>query len=441
MMTRTLADVPAVTLPEDYALQMPSYLAHMTAEHGPIFRAQLWSDVSVVFMIGPEANRLILQTHRDHFSNDRGWTPIIGNVFGKGLLNMDDPEHARDRKLMNPAFTLAYMERYLPIMQRVIAERMREAVAQSVTDVYAEARKITFDVAAEALVGIQRREERDRLRDLFYKILGAQFNANIQTEEEWLAFIGPVRRELDDLLLALIAARRNAPPEAYSDDVLALLVHARDEQGRALSDEQLLGHVNILLVAGHETSTSLSAWLLYELATHPEYLARVHAELDELLSGAKTPITLEALKAMRVLGNAMTEAGRLHPPAGNVPRGVVKPFEFNGYSIPEGTRVRYSIAASHRLPAVFADPDAFDPDRFAPPREEDKRTPYGLVTFGGGPRVCIGMNFAQTEIKALAAHVLRTHTLEPVAGHDPAMLYVSPTGFIPTGVEVRFVPR
>jgi cytochrome P450 len=392
-------------------------------------------------MVGPDANKFVLQTHREHFSHDQGWTPIIGEFLGKGLLNMDDPEHAVHRKMMNPAFTIAYMARYLPIMHRVIAERTAEWARRGVVDIYEEARKITFDVAAEALVGFKTGAEVDLLRELFSVFLVDDFDPENETEEQFWQRVMGVQSELTAKLSIMIAARREATGEFQPTDTLAMLVRARDEQGRALSDAQILGHVNILLVAGHETSTSLSTWLLYLLATHPGYLARVRTELDALPGDAETPLTLDAIRGLHVLGNAVTEAGRLYPPAGNVPRGVLREFEFAGYTIPAGARVIYSIAASHRLPAVFADPERFDPDRFAPPREEDKRTPYGLVTFGGGPRICIGINFAQVEIKALAAHVLRAYTLEPLPGQDIAMAYYSPTGTLDHGIRMRVRPR
>lgn len=436
--------LPAIEFPPDYAREMPTFLARMAQRYGPIFRYAWPSGQSVIYMIGPEANKFILHTHRECFSHDLGWTPIIGEFLGKGLLNTDDPLHAVHRKMMNPAFTIAYMARYLPIMRRVIAERTADWVERGIVDVYKEARKITFDVAAETLVGFRAGPEVDRLRELFYAILAGDFDAATETEDQFWQRILATGSELSQRLRGMIAERRNATPGTESNDILTTLVNARDDDGQALTDEQILGHVNILLVAGHETSTTLSSWLLYELAAHPEYLARVHAELEDVLGpvgASDEPITLDQIKALRVLGNAMTEAGRLHPPAGNVPRGVVKEFEFAGYTIPVGSRVLYSIAASHRLPSVFEQPDVFDPDRFAPPREEANRTPYGLVTFGGGPRICIGINFAQVEIKALAAHVLRRLTLQPLAGQEVEMLYYSPTGTLPDGMLMRVSRR
>jgi cytochrome P450 len=97
--------------------------------------------------------------------------------------------------------------------------------------------------------------------------------------------------------------------------------------------------------------------------------------------------------------------------------------------------------ATHRLPHVFAGPDRYDPDRFAPPREEAKRTPYALVTFGGGPRICIGISFAQVEMKAAAAHILRRYTLEPSPERPPLHYYYGVTASVPSGIHVRVRPR
>ena len=118
------------------------------------------------------------------------------------------------------------------------------------------------------------------------------------------------------------------------------------------------------------------------------------------------------------------------------PRGVVKEFEFAGYRVPAGTRVRLALAAGHRLPHVFENPEVFNPDRFVPPREEDKRHPYALATFGRGPRACIGGSFAQLEVKALAAHVLRSYRLEPVEGQNivHAGYWIA---FLPHGMRMR----
>ena len=132
---------------------------------------------------------------------------------------------------------------------------------------------------------------------------------------------------------------------------------------------------------------------------------------------------------MKLLDNVIKEVGRLHPPVFTVPRQVVRDVEFAGYTLSAGTPVRLALSACHHLSTVFDSPEVFDPDRFAPPREEDKRTPYALVTFGGGPRLCIGVHFATIEVKLLAAHVLRSYHLEPMSDQPPRQ-----SGFIATVV-------
>ena len=125
-----------------------------------------------------------------------------------------------------------------------------------------------------------------------------------------------------------------------------MLVAARDEDGEPFTDRQLLGHLHILLVAGHETTTTLSAWLLSTLPA-PTELARLREEIA-VAATTNGEVTLDAIKAMQALGHAVDEAGRLRSPVGNVPRGVVKDFEFGGYHVPAGTRVLLSLVACHR---------------------------------------------------------------------------------------------
>ncbi len=431
----TLEDIPCVTLPEDYQSNPGPFLARMYQEHGPIFRARTdwWQDI--VYLVGPEANRFVLASNRLKFSHRQGWGQFFGVIetYGDGLLTMDGPEHDQHRRMMNPAFTISYMDRYLPLMNRIIRERTATWLDRGEVDVFEEARKITFDVAAEALVGLQTGPEVDRFREIFFSLIMLGQNAD-DDGKDYGTRLAELQGELYDLLLPKIRRRRQQP----TDDVLGMLVRARDDHGNALSDEQLIAHTNILLVAGHETSTSLSAWLLYLLSQHPSYAQRVLEEQDALLARAAEP-SLEAIKRMKLLEHALSEAERLYPPVSNGPRGVLEDFEFGGYHVPAGTHVFYSISGAHRIPTIFADPARFDPDRFAPPREEHK-TPYALVGFGGGPRICIGINFAQVEIKALISHLLRNYQLELVPDQQIVQMYM-PTSMPLNGIRMRVSKR
>ncbi len=443
-MSKSLSDMPIAQFNFEDAYgrgMIPSLLAEMAQAHGPIFK-RVGSEEShasreFVFMVGPEANRFVLHTHRDHFSHDLGWTPLVGYDLGKGLLNMDDPEHAVHRKMWNPAFTQAYMAAYLPLIQQVIARRTETWVERGVVNMYDEAREITFDIAAGALAGFETGAAVDQMRELFYTLLHG-YDPSRDTFDTFLKRRNEARNQLVAMLMNMIAERRRLPATEQPRDVLSLIVHAKDEQGQALTDAQVLGHLNILLVAGHETTTTLAAWALYLLATQPEHRQRLQAEVEATLNSAGL-LTVETLRGLRQLDNFVKETGRLYSPVLNVPRGVVKDFEFNGYIVPAGTQVRLALAASHYLPTVWTQPNQFDPDRFAPPREEDKRQQYALVTFGGGPRICIGINFAQVEVKALVTHVLRCYQLETIAHRSPVH-----TGYFTAetlgGIHLRVTP-
>jgi cytochrome P450 len=424
--------------------EMPTRMAHEAERLGPLFRWPMAGGPDagheVVFLVGADANRMVFNTQRDVFSHDKGWTPIIGDTLGQGLLNQDNPAWARSRKMWNPAFTTAYMERYIPLIQRIVAQHTADWAERGQVDVFQQAREITFHVAAGALAGIDRTPEVERLQRLFYALLPrAIFGGDQAAYEEYYRNAVAAKIELDAILLQIIADRR-ATPEDQTHDVLGMIVHARDDQGQLLTDEEVLGHLYILLVAGHETTTTLAAWTLYLLATEPEQRARVEAELDAQLAGSSAPLTVEAARNLHQLDLFIREAGRLHSPVQNVPRGVLADVEFTGYTIPAGAQVRVSLAGCHRMSQYFADPDAFDPDRFAAPREEDRKAPYALVTFGGGPRLCIGVNFANIEVKAIATDVLRKLELTPAESERPFEVGFI-TEVIPGGIPMKVKAR
>lgn len=449
-MTKTVNDLPVLEITDDdfWTGRLPHKIAAFAGENGPVFRRTADEGIvpggNLVFMVGPEANRFVFHTGREHFSHEKGWNPILGEVLGKGLLNMDPPEHTHHRRMWSPAFTNSVMETYIPVMHQVIQNRTNPWPEREQVDVYAEARDITFDAAAAALAGVEPGETVDELRDLFYMLLHG--GREITSEEEWVELMTRVQGRLLPMLLQLIAEKRAQPVAAVQNDVLGRIVHARDENGQPLNDMQILGHLNILLVAGHETTTTLGSWTLFQLAQRPEWVQRLRVEVDEALAGeaaignTRALFSREALNKMPDLDNFIKESGRLYPPVFTVPRYVSSEFDFGGFYIPPGTWVRLSLAAGHLLPEVFAEPERFDPDRFGPERREDRATPYSLVTFGGGPRICIGINFANIEVRILAAHILRHYDMQVVPG-QPARHVGYFTSMAPDGLHLIFHPR
>ena len=439
--TRPFEDIPEVIIPPEARQNPVAYLIRAAVEHGPIFRRRTpprlvtrygpWQ----VFLVGPEANRFVLHTHRTAFSHERGWRAFFGGVWDENLLYLDHERHAAHRQIMQPAFTQSAMARYLPDMQRVITAETRDWGAQGSVEIRGALRRIAFHAVAEALLGFapeaaveQLHAQRDRLCR----------NPYPYGKERYWQHITQERAALNALLLDLQRERSAAP-----DAVMARLMAARETLPELLSADQMLGHLQVLLEAGHTTTMDTATWVLGLLATHPAEQARVRDEIDRVLAEHGGHCSLEALRAMPALARAIDEAGRLRTPVDTAPRGTLRDVAFAGYLIPAGTFVRLHLGASHRLPQVFAEPDRFDPDRFAAPRDEAKRTPYALVTFGGGPRICIGITFAQTEIRALVAHLLSRYHLEPIPDLTPRNVS-DPADYddsLPRGLPLHVVPR
>src|SRR5438105_941374 len=210
-------------------------------------------------------------------------------------------------------------------------------------------------------------------------------------------------RKLDTLIYDEIRTRRETGARGL--DILSLLLDAEDEDGNTLTDTQVRDEVMTLLFAGHDTTTSTVSFMFYELARSPAIGARLQLELQELCAGA-TPSTEQLLGGeLPELEMTIDETLRKYPPAWVGPRRALESFEFAGQEIPARAFVNYCSWASHHLPDVFEEPEAFRPQRFTP--EARAALPKGAyVPFGGGSRTCIGMRFGQLEVRTIAALLL-----------------------------------
>jgi cytochrome P450 len=183
------------------------------------------------------------------------------------------------------------------------------------------------------------------------------------------------------------------------DDLLGLLVES------GMSDELIRDQLMTMLIAGHDTSTAALSWTLYLLGAHPAVMARACDEVRRVI-GSERPPTYTDLSQLVYLEQVINESLRLYPPIHLGSRVAAVDLSFNGYHIPAGRRVLYSIYLTHRHPDYWPEPDRFDPDRFAP---GSKQTPYTFLPFGGGPRNCIGAAFAQVENKIVLARLLQRY--------------------------------
>jgi cytochrome P450 len=210
-------------------------------------------------------------------------------------------------------------------------------------------------------------------------------------------------RQLDEIILAIIARRRLSG--GNRGDLLSMLLHAQDEEsGRRMTDQQLRDEAMTLFMAGHETTANTLAWAWYLLSNHPESEAALHAELDAVLGDR--PPTMADLPRLEYTRLVVTETLRIYPTVWMVGRENLEPIELGGYTIPTGTTVFMPQWTIHRDARWFDEPDSFRPERWAH-GVLDQIHRYAYFPFGGGPRICIGNNFALMESALLLATIAR----------------------------------
>jgi cytochrome P450 len=408
----TLSTVPWLGQPWAFLSHPGEYLMRGYQQHGPVFRTRLFG-MPLTAVLGPEANRQVLVSHRQCFSHAAGYA-MVRKVLGDGLLFQDGAEHARARSLMTPAFNQRGVLAYFDLMQATAAAHIGRWAGAGRGSMYERFRQLTFEIMGRLVLGLDgdlRLAELGALNDQLAK--GSA--AFLRVGWRWTTY-GRGLRARDALrayLRTVIAARRETP----GDDALGLLIAARDEHGAALGDHELLDQAVILMFAGHETTTSLLTSLMMALRDHPAAAAALVEEQRRVVGDG--PLRPEQLRDLPLLDATLREVERLYPPISLGQRGVVASVEVGGHRLEPGAMVIYSPWVTHRLREVFPQPERFDPSRFLPPREEHKATPYALVGFGGGPRLCIGLAFAQLEAKIVASELLRHHRWSLAPGPTP----------------------
>ncbi len=395
--TRAFANEPLPVLLENYE------------RYGPVFTTRLLHS-NTVWMLGPAANHHILVSHASNFEWREGQFRDLIGLMGDGLLTIDGDFHRRSRLIMLPAF---HREHIAASVETVLDETdaaLGQLSPGSELDLYTWTRHLAMRIAMRALFGLD--PDGGRARAIDAAALFEEALAFYSSDYLLRVFRGrrspwgrmqQAARKLDDLIYTDITERRR--DGRRGEDIISLLLDAEDDEGNSLSDLQIRDEVMTLLFAGHDTTTSTISFMFYELARHPAIAARLREEQDALLDGGRpTPAQLLGGELPQ-LEMVLDETLRKYPPAWVGPRRAREKFEFEGVTVPERAFVNYSSWASHHLPDVFTDPEAFRPERFS--AEAKAALPKGAyVPFGGGSRTCIGMRFGQLEVRAIASLIL-----------------------------------
>jgi retinoid hydroxylase len=374
--------------------------------HGSVFKSRIFGK-KFAFLVGPEANRLVLKDKADHLSAGQGWV-FLKPIFGTGLLLQDGKQHKATRKLMHPAMHGQALDNYFATIYEIAEDFLPEKAAEGTLPAIDSFTEFSLTVALRLILGVETPEEfGEALKHFLTMLVGRRARLHLDLPFTLYGRSQSARRQLKAFLEKKIAKRRKNGDLGESKDFLGLFLASVTEDGNSLSDTEIIDQLLMVLFAGHENPAALISWLLFELDANPEWKERLQAEQAKVL-GDK-PLELSHLKQMTELGYALKEVERLYPPVQNMSRGVLKDIEYDGYRIPAGWMVDVSALLTHRLPELYAEPDRFDPDRFAPPREEDKQHPFALVGFGSGPHVCLGYQFAQMEMKIFMSLLLRNY--------------------------------
>ena len=378
----------------------------------------------VYLVTHPELIRDLFVTN--HLKVGRGRnTEILQYLMGQGLVTSDGALHLRQRRLMQPQFHQRRVAGYARIMSDYAHRHQQRWPDQGRIDLAAEMGDLTLRIAVKTLFDLELTDDVRRIGNAFSlsnDYVAARGNQPSRLRHLLHRLPVPFTRRfkralayLDRTVYGLIEQRRQSG--AYGDDLLSMLLQARDEDSASpadavMTDAQLRDEVITLFVAGYETTATALTWTGYLLGAHPEIQTCLHQELDDTLAGR--PATLDDLPNLPYTDQVVTEAMRLYPPIWTTGRMAFQDFDLGGWRIPAGAILTAPQLIVHRDPRWYDEPEQFRPDRWTPAfRESLPRFAY--FPFGGGPRVCIGEGFAAMEARLLLATIAQSWQLT----HDP----------------------
>jgi cytochrome P450 len=425
----------------DFSRDVLRYYEEWTRDYGDIVALRFGAWPAVLLSNSDYAEYVLVKNHRNFIKFPLFFRHVRA-IFGQGLLTSEGEFWHRQRRLAAPAFHAQRVAGYGSVMVHDTERMLADWRGGEVRDVHTDMMALTLRVAAKTLFNAE--------VDQDVADIGKAFDTIV--EEIMLRGRRPFRipdviptpgnirytrgvRRIDQLVNTIIQERQRQG--ADHGDLLSMLMLARDDEGRSMTDQQLRDEVITLLLAGHETTALALSWTWYLLSQHPEVDARLAAELQEVLGGRAPAVS--DLPRLTYTEQVVTEGMRLYPPAWGIGREAIADCEIGGYAIPAGTTIIISAWVSHRNPRYFEDPLAFRPERWSGnfaatlPR-------FAYIPFGGGPRICIGNRFAMMEAVLILATVAQRFRLEWQRDH-PVVPLPSITLRPKGGVWVKTVPR
>ncbi len=423
------------------------YVGSLWQAYGDVFRLRL-GPRSLVIALHPDAVRHVNVTQRQAYDKAGSYDSVRRFILGDGLVASTGDLWRRQRKLMSAFFTPRGVQAYAPIMLRDgarLLERWEDlARGGEPVEMGHEMTLVTARIILRALFSTETDDAIIDMKDAVETMIGyvtdrqASLPLPLWAPTRANRTYRAARQKVHAYIDGVIARRRSLPESEWPDDLLTRLMQARDEETGAPMSASLLRDESItMFFAGHETTARTLAAAWYALAANPAAADRLHAELDAVL-GHRDP-TLEDLPRLPYTLQVVKEVLRLYPPAPFYVRDAVGDDTLCGYRIPAGTAVMLSPYYTHRHPAFWENPLAFDPDRWTADREA-ARHPYAYHPFAAGQRVCIGNNFSLLETHLLLAVLARRFAPRLVAGYTPRWVMagvLAPANGLPMVIAAR----
>jgi cytochrome P450 len=399
------------------------------------------------YITDPALIQVALVDNADKLHKSDQMRRALEPALGQGILTAEDEQWRTQRRIAAPVFRPSHVNSFLPAMIR--AARATSADWQAMPDgspveIGHEMMHLTFDIILETMLSgrgdIDMARVEASIAD-FLKSAGWAVVLAALKAPEWTPFPGKYRASrgrdyLRNMVGARAADRRDTGQR--TDDLLSLLLDAKDpETGRGFSDTNITDNLLTFIGAGHETTALALTWTFYLLSKHPDIEAKILAEIHAVTGGA--PLEADQIAALKYTSQVIMESMRVYSPVSQIGREVVEGFMLGDVELVPGDRILVPIHAVHHHKLLWDKPDVFDPDRFAPEAIKSRHR-FTWLPFGGGPRICIGMQFALLEAVAILATLLPGTRLQARPGYVPvpvSRVTTRPEGGMPMTVERR----
>ena len=405
----------------EYLHDQPSFLTHLQRRYGDVACFHLLH-YPITNLSHPRHVRYILIENPRNFTVHET-TPELQEFVGNGLLTIDGEEHRRQRRQVQPAFHKKQITTHADVMLQYTQEMLASWQPGQRIDMARAMQKLTMRIIMKCLFDIDLAYQLTELGPLFADVLKRpprfyeqqalhlRLNLPFTRYGKQQSNKAHIKRMIHDLITERRAEGDN------KRDVLSMLLFAGDPDNE-LDDDRICDHIMTFFGAGHETITNALCWTFYLLARHPTVLEKLQAELRTVLGGHVA--TLEDCAHLRYTEWVLNESMRLYPPVWTFGRHAAAAFELDGYHFPAGSFFMLSPWVIHRRPDLWEKAEQFRPERWHPERAH-QIVPWSYIPFGAGPRICIGMPFAQLEGKLILATILQHYIPHLLPGYRAAL--------------------